>query len=150
MGKAATKAPRVPAKLREAFQFFMDHAGYATPPGREACALSLARAESWAKAREDAGALQYLIEDEDMDPADSFTEPDDIAFARAHPWLCLALQAKRAPCDRCGLGGGWETVASIGGVSVKSMNDPYIRVLKAELAHEAMAGSRGIGRIPKS
>lgn len=31
--------------LRRAFRFFLDNAGYCSPPGRAACALSLARAE---------------------------------------------------------------------------------------------------------
>lgn len=33
--------------LRERWQFFLANAGYCTPPGRAACALSLSRAEVW-------------------------------------------------------------------------------------------------------
>jgi hypothetical protein len=31
-------------QLQQRFRFFLEHAGYATPPGRAACALALARA----------------------------------------------------------------------------------------------------------
>src|SRR5436190_1084633 len=33
----------------EAFHFFIENAGYSTPPGRVACAANLARAEKWAR-----------------------------------------------------------------------------------------------------
>jgi hypothetical protein len=36
---------------RAAFRFFLENAGYCTPPGRAACALSLAKAEETAEAR---------------------------------------------------------------------------------------------------
>ena len=39
------------AKLREAFRFHLKHAGYASPPGRAACALSKAKAEAIAEER---------------------------------------------------------------------------------------------------
>lgn len=39
-------------ELRKAFRFFLEHAGYGTPPGRAACALDLARAERDGAARD--------------------------------------------------------------------------------------------------
>jgi len=39
----------IPSVTPEAYQFFLEHAGYATPPGREACAFELAYAEQYAK-----------------------------------------------------------------------------------------------------
>ena len=47
---SATKI-RIPKHLKSSYDFFMKHAGYATPPGRESCALAMARAEYEAKAR---------------------------------------------------------------------------------------------------
>lgn len=38
-----------PSFTMEAFHFFLENAGYATPPGRVACAANLARAEKWAR-----------------------------------------------------------------------------------------------------
>jgi hypothetical protein len=44
-------------ETRARFGFFLEHAGYATPPGRAACALGLARAEAaFEAAREDGRA----------------------------------------------------------------------------------------------
>ena len=51
----------VSSQLRRAFKFFLTHAGYCTPPGRAACALSLARAEI--QAEEEGFTVEWVPDD---------------------------------------------------------------------------------------
>lgn len=129
------------ARLREAFRFFLAHAGYATPPGRAMCALRLARAELRAADLNEDGMLRYVVEPEVMDPADSFEDKRDIDAIRsgALEWEAFALEVRTDhPCDHPGCDGcaGWEVRAAVGGVAYKR-GDGYDRVIKAELALEA-------------
>jgi hypothetical protein len=62
-------------QLQQRFRFFLEHAGYATPPGRAACALALARAEHVAKD----------IADATFEWEDDFDQPiEDLLDLRTH------------------------------------------------------------------
>lgn len=98
--------------LRNAFRFFLEHAGYATPPGRAQCALNLARAEREGKAR------GWTLE---IDPDDESTREE------GSPRYFFALYGSAFP---------GKVLACIGGVDVDG--GPYARVLFAELAQEAL------------
>jgi hypothetical protein len=52
-----------PSFDKESFRFFLEHAGYAIPPGRVACAANLARAEKWAKDHD----IEFQWEYDDID-----------------------------------------------------------------------------------
>ncbi len=106
------------ARLRAAWRFHLAHAGYATPPGRAASALSLARAELAAD------ALGWQC----------YSEPDnESAWEEGAPRWSLTL------CDSTGV-----TLDRIGSIDVDpdpALN-PYGRVLAAELAEEQNAVGR--------
>ena len=96
-----------------AIRFFADHAGFATPPGRMACAKRLAAAERYAEEH----GWEYRWEQDDV-PWDGDGE---------HPreWLvCLLLDADGHVLD------------SLGGIADPTAE--YGRVVKAELAAVAM------------
>lgn len=121
------------ADLRAAFRFFLEHAGYATPPGRAACALRLARAELWRKAEEDAGRLRVLwVLDPDTRPEDFDDEPPETEY-----FGCVVEKWDPTP-NR-----GWTHLASCWGIGFLHSDpesDPYGRVMAAELASEAKGG----------
>jgi hypothetical protein len=101
-------------RLREGYQFFFTHAGYATPPGRAVCALELAKAE---RAAEEAGFTAEWVEDPEGWYDVEGSEPKEVLG-------CIV----KAPS---GLD-----------VSLWSIGDPsrqYRRVVEAELASELLA-----------
>jgi hypothetical protein len=105
----------VTKRLREGYHFFKEHAGYATPPGRAACALELAKAEL---AGREAGFEAEWMEDPDgwHNIGDCPTPSEVLA--------CIV----RAP--------------SGGEVSLWGIGDPsrdYMRVVEAELTSELLA-----------
>jgi hypothetical protein len=115
------------ADLAERYAFFREHAGYIV--GRRAeCALQLARAERLLERAQDLGAasVEWVDDDEPY-------ETDDAAVLRG-------LESGRfvglAGCVvRCG-----DAVASLWGIVVEApsavRDDPYLRVVAAELASE--------------
>jgi len=111
-------------KLRAAWRFFLEHAGYCTPPGRAACALMLARAEAWAREQE----LSYLWEADF--PADY--QDDKGAWHQAPAKSCVVYQL----CPKCQEP---RTVATLGGIM--GADSDYRRVVQAELAAQARAGA---------
>lgn len=116
------RAPTVNADIRRRWQFFQEWAGYATPPGRAACALELARAERAA----DAAGVSLMVEPE-PDPDLSWMDEDDMR--REHAVVNVYLVQE---CETCG-----ETRRlpySLGNVTDPDQN--YLRVLFAELASE--------------
>lgn len=131
--------------LRDAFKFHSAHGGGIV--GKTAIgAIRSARAELRAEHLKDAGLLRYRIEDEDAPPEDHFSDKRDIDAIRSgkHLWIWMGLQVRDAMCDRecdpdeCRCRSPrWDTVASIGGVTALGYSDPYLRVLRAELAIEA-------------
>lgn len=117
--------PNEKEALRSRWQFFFENAGYATPPGRAQCALDLARAELLAETL----GLDAMWEDE-YDPDDSWMDE----------------QARKDLEDGTIIGPFYVSLgrmAGVGGVYVLAPtwlgDDPYVRVLNAELAAEALA-----------
>jgi hypothetical protein len=114
---------------RKAFRFFLEHAGYATPPGRAACALGLSRAEERAKA---VGITFEWEWDEDadlswMDDRDRYYHHDG---GKRHP-----REHEVLGCIARGPDG--EHLASLWGIV--DADASYRRVVEAELAAEALA-----------
>lgn len=104
-------------RLREQFRFFHDNAGWSTPPGKAACALSLARAET---AAEELGIEFTWETDDDID--DSWM--DERERAKPHEWLiCRAVLGDRVLAALCG---------------IVDPDRTYGRVVEAELAQEAI------------
>jgi hypothetical protein len=98
------------------YRFFREHGGYCTPPGPVACALELARAERAAD------ALGWRVEWRD----------DDLPWDGDGPaprYLYAAIL-----CDDTGA-----VLESLGAIGVNDPGDPYLRVVEAELASEAIA-----------
>lgn len=121
-------------QLREAFRFMLDHAGHSTPPGRAACALSLARAER----------LLHTAQDFDADrpPAHVTWTEDDEPYEHGglSPAEVTALFASgewTGPYG-CILYVDGEVIGSLWGITLgrADLNDPYRRVVEAELASE--------------
>jgi len=105
---------------RRAWRFFLEHAGYAAPPGRTVCAASLARAEEQAEAL---GLTFEWCEDECPD----LSWMDEAEATREHEVLgCIV----RSPYG--------EHLASLWGIVDADAN--YRRVIEAELAAEALDG----------
>lgn len=115
---------------RAAFRFFLNHAGYSTPPGRAVCALELARAEQLFREAESLGvaSVEWLYDDMPYDPGDVCTEEEARERFESNEWTgpfgCVVT---------CG-----DDVASLWGIVVGSRgtDDPYCRVVAAELASE--------------
>lgn len=118
----------------EAEQFFYDHAGWGHKPdepawsGRTRCAVLLADAEA-ALERSDAHVTWELDPDADNEPAEGY-------YVSGCPqWQAALVRDNGA--------GGTEWLASLGGVDfgreydVTPEDDPYARVVAAELASEA-------------
>ena len=111
---------------REDWRFFLNHAGYCTPPGRAQCALDLARAEQQAK---DRGWIVCCQSDEDgwatFGVLDAY-------------WVAVLLEPAEHWNDQD------EILAALSGVDVTDAEAPdYWRVLGAELAAEALCGLAG-------
>jgi hypothetical protein len=112
--------------LAKRYRFFIEHAGYATPPGRVACALALAKAEQAAERR----GLTFWYDDE-TDEWDA----DDVVRPRYVLW-CAVSRAPAADAAR-DLDHKY-VLAGVGMVGVDSLADPYLRVVAAELFSEAL------------
>lgn len=102
--------------LRARWRFFHAEAGWATPPGKVACAMILARAEEWAVVE----GVEYEWAEDDCIESSDFR--DDVP---AYPlWVCVA---------RLG-----DAVESLGGIDFgpgcDPWGEPYKRVVEAELA----------------
>lgn len=102
-------------QLRAAWRFFHDQAGYSVPPGRAACALELARAEQ--QGQEEGLTFEWMSDYEAWDG--DVPEPD-------HLLSCLCR------------GSDGLVLTSLCGIGVNSLDDPYLRVVQAELAMEAL------------
>src|SRR5215467_768022 len=73
----------VTKERRDAFRFFLEHAGWATPPGRAACALESARDEERLTAAIDAGRAEVLWDMDDLTPEDLSCDAFDADELRA-------------------------------------------------------------------
>jgi hypothetical protein len=125
------------ARIRPAFRFFLEHAGYCTPPGKAACALSLAKAEQWADSR----GLEFVTEPDfegDLSFAETWPARDRDAFKKQeHEVICARLVR---PCADHGIDCNHaETLAALCGIV--DADNSYLRVIRAELASEAQGGN---------
>jgi hypothetical protein len=114
--------------------FFLENAGYATPPGRAVCALELARAEQWAEQE----GIEFRLED-DPDADASFVETWPLRYQKV--WKKQSHSCYSVICYRPCPDHGWdckhkEVLASLGGIFDPTDDD--LRVVRAELALEAM------------
>lgn len=117
--------------LASAIQFFFEHAGYSTPPGRKTVAKQLARAECEASKRGWEGEW-----DPDEDPDLSWMTPEE--RRQPHEVYCVGLR---------GSPGDLLVAGPICGVVSPDRN--YRRVLEAELADEALKLHEGRARATK-
>ena len=102
------------------YKFFHEHAGFASPPGAVACALTLARAEE----RAEREGLNFVVEDDDLSWDGEGRAPKYLL------WCAVYEAGKRRPGQQ---------LASLGGVGVNTLSDPYLRVVAAELYAESFA-----------
>ena len=120
-----TQSSLLPTVQRKAWRFFLDNAGYATPPGRAACALSLARSERESYAR--GWTVSW--------GADSFCDCETYENER------VGYVPMEGPCDFAELlDEQGEVLASLYGIH--GADQSYRRVVAAELAAEAIAAGK--------
>ena len=114
--------------MKEAIKFFAANAGYAEPPGRLACAKSLAEAE--VKAQE--YGLQVNWED-DYDSDTSWMDAEQLKDFEAGDLVPFCLRIFNADNS--------EVLAALGGIFlyVHKDNDDTKRVYEAECFQEAVA-----------
>ena len=120
------------SKMKERIRFFAANAGYSVPPGRMACAKSLAEAEALA---EEIG-LTVTWETDQYPDLDFCIEKDRKDF-EAGRFEILSAHIE---------GDGGEILASLGGIWIKPSDKSYRRVVEAELFQEALEEIRK-GRI---
>lgn len=117
---------------QERFRFFLEHAGYATPPGRAACALELARAEEGLACAlsYDEASVEWVDDFETYDPGDVVTTEQATARFDTGEWTgpfgCIVKIGDAAASL-------WSIV-----LDSRVTGDPYARVVVAELASEAL------------
>jgi hypothetical protein len=122
------------ALLRAPFKFFLEHAGFATPPGKAACALSLAKAERDA----DKAGIEFVTMPDDS-PDASFVEM--WSEQEQEDWNkcdheCVGVVAM-LPCPDHGTDCKHaKHLASLWGIW--DADSAYLRVVRAELASEAL------------
>jgi hypothetical protein len=118
--------------LRGAFRFHLEHGGYCTPPGHAACALEAARAElRLAELVDDERAnVEWVDDDQPYDPGDVCTDDGARAKFESNEWTgpfgCVVT-----------IDGEQESLWGIV-VGPRGTDDPYCRVVEAELASEAL------------
>lgn len=110
----------------EAERFFYDHGGYSYGPsetpeqGRRRSALTLAAAEWWFEMADGT----FELEDE-YDLGSATDEQIERIEAGETIYVCALARI------------GGEIVGALGGIEVSDLDDPYLRVVRAELASEA-------------
>lgn len=156
--RAERSRSRVRGFTREAFRFFLGAGGYATPPGRVACARELARAEytglarSWDVSWEDTGGPCYCADDDVRCQCDRERErwehrTRELGYAPRSGWECQCKTATLAtPADfgeRDASGGelgSWEVVLrwEYSRSGICGADASYRRVVRAELFAERL------------
>jgi hypothetical protein len=125
--------------MYQRYCFFKEHAGWSTPPGRAASALALARAEVLLEQAIELGIAEVEWEHDDQ-PYDTDCYSDDEIAAKFEsnewtgPFGCrIGLDEDKYAASL------WGIVLDSRGVSTGlpgSADDPYARVVRAELADE--------------
>lgn len=105
------------SSLYDRYKFFHEHAGYVVGRAAE-CALRLARAEE----RAEREGLVFKCEDDDLPWDGDSPAPEHLLYCGVYE-----NDRERFP------------LASLGGVGLDRMSDPYLRVVAAELYDEAFA-----------
>lgn len=121
-------------ELREAFRYQLTYGGYATPPGRAACALERARAELVGR---DSDTLRVIWE-HDPDPDLSFDETGTTQRRVESGEWCVVGCVVESRCSECG---EWRHAASLWGIIIDGdpFTDPHGRIVEAELMSEAVS-----------
>lgn len=119
------------ANRRRRIEFFAANGGYATPPGRLVCAKRLADAEEHREALEAEGRIAVRWEaDEDPDfswaDAETLTKLEDGTYEALACLVTIEGDGEARSAGLCGI--------------VIAANDPYGRVVEAELTAELLAG----------
>ena len=116
-------------QLQQRFRFFLEHAGYAAPPGRAACALALARAEHVAK---DIADVEYEWLADDV-AIEDITDPSIFRSPEEYQGYCKRYREDVTGCVLRDAEG--EVRASLW--AIIGADSAYRRVVQAELALEA-------------
>ena len=128
-------------RKQKQIEFFAANAGYATPPGRMACAKMLAEAED--AADENGWTLEHDYDDEQpyedaLGDHEYWCDKARKGEAHTHPVLRVVLYGSPSPdtpWSACG-----PILATLGAVIDPSVN--YLRVLRAELASEVLGEAK--------
>lgn len=116
---------------RSAFRFFLERAGYCTPPGRAKGAIQLARAEQLLGRALELGvaSLEWVDDVVPYDQGDSCSDEQARRYFESNAWTgpfgCV-VEVDGSPG------------ASLWGIVVgpRGLGDPYCRVVQAELSSE--------------
>lgn len=122
--------------LRDRFRFHLEHGGYCTPPGRAACALGAARAESLLEEAQSLGVAHVSIvyDSEPYDPGDVCTDEDAARRFASGEWsgpFGLIVAVGESADDPDAESSLWGIV-----VGPYAESDPYMRVVASDLASE--------------
>jgi hypothetical protein len=117
-------------QLQQRFRFFLEHAGYATPPGRAACALALARAEHVAR---DIADATFEWKDDFDQPIQDLLDPSIFRSEEEFKTYCDRYRDDVTGCVLRDANG--EVRASLWGII--GADSSYRRIIEAELALEA-------------
>lgn len=134
---------KAPAGLTDAEAFFYEHAGYSYPQGASAAERKRARLEharALARAEEAAESRGWQVEWEyDLTPDTSWMTKEDLEDLERGATELLAALLR----DESG-----EVLTSLGGVHVRApaREDPYVRVVAAEMAQEALSAEDSASR----
>lgn len=110
-------------EIRERTRFFAENAGYSAPPGRYACALTLARAEAEANGR---GFTVEWMHDPEADL--SWADAETLRKIDNGTYGVLGCIVTDPDTD---------DVESLWGI-VAAFEDPYMHVVEAELSAEIL------------
>lgn len=109
---------------REAFKFFLENAGWCTPPGRAVCAIERARDEEKIREKVDTGQwrFRWVHDDTAWDADESIPVPEEV--------LGCILEEK---CEGCG---SWVPRESLWGIG--DPDDAFRRVIETDLGSEGL------------
>jgi hypothetical protein len=118
-------------EYRKGIKFFQEHAGYCTPPGRMACAKSLAIAEQAANVAE----AQFEWRQEEFERIEDLLDSSMFRSENEFKRYCDKYRDDVLCCILRDANG--DVLASLGGII--GADKDYRRVVEAELALEAFS-----------
>lgn len=130
------------ASLRSDFHRFLETGGYATPPGRTACALRSARILAEFRAAESAGLVRIVPQAHDENYFDVYGEPDsekerlqiEASLERMGCWLVSAEVNEGSESE----GDDWISADSIGMCVYEDPCDPFENCYVIDLMASAL------------